>query len=63
MKTKDLLDYETKSSYSVTVKASDDNGGTGGTGTIDVTITVTDVNEPPQATRETGRLGAVSRQL
>ena len=43
LKTKDLLDYETKSGYSVTVKASD------GTGTIDVTITVTDVNEPPQA--------------
>ena len=47
-------DHETKSSYSVTVKADDNNGGTA---TIDVTITVTDVNEPPEfdsatATRE-----------
>ena len=38
-------DHEDKSSYSVTVKADDDNGGTD---TIDVTITVTDVNEPPE---------------
>ena len=47
-------DHEVKSSYSVTVKADDDNGGTA---TIDVTITVTDVDEPPEfdsarATRE-----------
>ena len=47
-------DHETKSSYSVTVKADDNNGGTA---TIDVTITVADVNEPPEfdsatATRE-----------
>ena len=47
-------DYETKSSYSVTVKADDNNGGTA---TIDVTITVADVDEPPEfdsatATRE-----------
>ena len=47
-------DHESKSSYSVTVKADDNNGGTA---TIDVTITVTDVNEPPEfdsatATRE-----------
>ena len=47
-------DHETKSSYSVTVKADDNNGGTA---TIDVTITVTDVDEPPEfdsatATRE-----------
>ena len=33
-------DHETKSSYSVTVKADDNNGGTA---TIDVTITVADV--------------------
>ena len=38
-------DHETKSSYSVTVKADDKNGGTAA---IDVTITVTDVNEPPE---------------
>ena len=37
-------DHEAKSSYSVTVRADDSNGGTD---TIDVTITVTDVNEPP----------------
>ena len=47
-------DHESKSSYSVTVKADDNNGGTA---TIDVTITVTDVDEPPEfdsatATRE-----------
>ena len=47
-------DHESKSSYSVTVKADDNNGGTA---TIDVTITVTDVEEPPEfdsatATRE-----------
>ena len=47
-------DHETKSSYSVTVKADDNNGGTAA---IDVTITVADVNEPPEfdsatATRE-----------
>ena len=39
-------DHEAKSTYSVTVKADDDNGGTD---TIAVTITVTDVNEPPSA--------------
>ena len=54
LQTKAALDYESKSSYSVTVKADDNNGGTA---TIDVTVTVTDVNEPPEfdsatATRE-----------
>ena len=43
-------DHEIKSSYSVTVKADDNNGGTA---TIDVTITVTDVNEPPEFSVET----------
>ena len=38
------LDFETKSSYLVTVTASDGNGGTG---EKDVTIMVTDVNEAP----------------
>ena len=37
-------DYETKASYSVTVKADD---GLGGTDTIAVAIDLTDVNEPP----------------
>ena len=35
-------DHEIKSSYSVTVKADDNNGGTA---TIDVTITVADVDD------------------
>ena len=37
-------DHEAKSTYTVVVKADDSNGGTD---TIEVTITVTDVNEPP----------------
>ena len=44
MKTKSALDYETQDSYTVTVKASDDNDGVD---TIDVNITITDVNEAP----------------
>ena len=40
------FDHETKSTYTVVVKADDSNGGTD---TIEVTITVTDVNEPPAA--------------
>ena len=43
-------DHESKSSYSVTVKADDNNGGTA---TIDVTITVADVDEPPEFSVET----------
>ena len=43
------LDHETRSSYSVTVKADD---GKGGTATIEVIITVTDVNEPPTVNGE-----------
>ena len=37
-------DHETQPSYSVTLKAEDGNGGSG---TLAVTITVTDVEEPP----------------
>ena len=40
--TKAALDFETKDSYTVEVMAADGNGGTG---TIAVTITVTDVPE------------------
>ena len=40
------FDYEGgQRSYTVLVKA--DDGFAGGTGTVDVTITITDVNEPP----------------
>ena len=38
------LDYETKTSYSVTVSVSDSNGGSD---SINVTINVTDANDPP----------------
>ena len=44
IQTSAALDYEAKPSYSVTVKADDGNGGTD---TIAVTITVTDIDEPP----------------
>ena len=44
LETDAALDYETKSSYSVTVSVSD---GKGGSDSIAVTITVTDVNEAP----------------
>ena len=40
----ETYDYETKNSYSVTVRAQD---GKGGSATIAVTITLTDANEPP----------------
>ena len=45
IQTKAALDYETKNSYSVTVKAED---GHGGSATVPVTITVTDVDEQPE---------------
>ena len=44
LKTKAALDYETKTSYSITVAVSD---GYGGSDSIPVTITVTNVNEAP----------------
>ena len=50
LKTKSALDHEDKDSYTVTVKASDGNDGVA---TIEVTITVTDVNEPPDFDSET----------
>ena len=46
IRTFDSLNFETKNSYSVTVTADDDNGGTD---SIDVTINVNDVNEAPVA--------------
>ena len=44
LQTSAALDYETKSSYAVTVTVSDGNGGTD---SIKVTITVTDVGDAP----------------
>ena len=44
LQTSDSLDYETKSSYSVTVTVSDVNGGSD---TITVTINITDANDAP----------------
>ncbi len=44
------LDYETKSSYAVTVSVSDGNGGSD---SISVTVSVTDVNETPSFPTET----------
>ena len=53
LQTKAALDYEVKSSYSVTVKAADSSAS----GTINVTVTVTDVNEPPLAPGQPGVSG------
>ncbi len=50
LKTKAALNYESKSSYSVTVDVSDGNGGSD---SIPVTISVTDVNEAPSFTTTT----------
>ncbi|RKU05536.1 hypothetical protein C6503_27085 [Candidatus Poribacteria bacterium] len=50
LQTNAALDYETKRSYSVTVTASDGNGGSTN---IPVTISVTDVNETPSFPTET----------
>ncbi len=44
LQTSAALNYESKSSYSVSVSVSDNNGGSD---SIDVTISVTDVNEAP----------------
>ncbi len=45
IQTSAALDYERKSSYAVRVKARDSNGS----GTVEVTISVTDAGEPPSA--------------
>ena len=57
LKTKDALDYETKSSYTITVSVSDGKNLENSADdeiddTITITIDVTDVNEPPQFAAE-----------
>ena len=47
IKTRDALDFETKASYSVTIKVTD---STSNTDTVDVIIDVTDEFEPPTVT-------------
>ena len=47
LRTRAVLDYETKTSYSVAVSVSDGNGGNA---IIPITISVTDVNETPNNT-------------
>ncbi len=52
LKTKAALDYEAKTSYSVTVEVTDGKNKSGGADTssddtISITINITDVNEPP----------------
>ena len=45
-------DFETQSTYSVTVKATD-NGTPAKSGTIDVTVTITNLNEEPEVSGQT----------
>ena len=59
LKTATELDFETKSSYSLTVSVRDSKDGDGAADTveddsIDVTITVTDANDPPAFAAATG---------
>ena len=55
MQTKADLDFEDKASYSVTVTANDGNGGTADQ---DVTITVTNLEEPGTVTLSTNQPSA-----
>ncbi len=57
LKTKSALNHESKSSYSVTITASD---GKGGSDNINVTISVTDVNEAPEFTDGTTTIRAIA---
>ncbi len=60
LRTKAALDYETKNSYAVTVSVSD---GPADPVTLAVTITVTDVNEPPAfPSTETGSRSVAENQ-
>ena len=55
LKTKEPLDHETTPSYSVAVSVRDGNHDAAMDDTINVTITITDVNESPTVTGETSR--------
>ena len=59
LQTKAALDFETKSSYSVTVEVSDGNGGST---SIAVTINVSDVNEAPVFSQGTHATLSVAEQ-
>ena len=48
LQTSASLDYEIKSSYSVTVKVTDDSGASNNSATISVTISVTNANDAPE---------------
>ena len=60
LRTKSALDYETKTSYSVTVSVSDGNGGTD---SIAVTINITDVNEAPEFTDGTSATRSIAENI
>ncbi len=59
LQTRVTLDYETKTSYSVTVKVTDDSGASNESDTIAVTINVNDVTESDSITPVSNRTGAV----
>ena len=59
LKTKSALDFERRSSYTVTMGVFDDNGGSA---TITVTITVTDVTDVPLASGSTQMMGVVDSE-
>ena len=59
LKTKSALDFERKSSYRVTMGVFDSKGGSG---TITVTITVTDVADVPLANGPTQMIGVVDSE-
>ena len=53
LQTNAALDYETKTSYSVTVKVTDDSGASNNSDSITVTISITDANDSPVFTNGT----------
>ena len=57
LSTSAALDFETKNNYSVTISVSDGNGGSA---SITVTINVTDANDVPSFTEETGSTRSIA---